>query len=168
MATPDTEVIGEHEFKVQACANDECGVWSEPLNFDFTAMNAPRFTDHGDGTVTDNNTQLMWTQEASPKGPQNWVTAMHYCERSTMAGHTDWGLATLSELKSLVDKTQTDPALPQGNPFYVPTGLYGYWTSTTSQYDIRYAWVVDLYIYSVESWIDKRRNEYYWCKRRDD
>jgi len=58
MVTSDIEVIGENEWKVLACAGEECGLWSDGLQFSFSLGGPPylRFTDNGDGTVTDNKT----------------------------------------------------------------------------------------------------------------
>ena len=37
---------------------------------------SPRFTDNGDGTVTDNLTGLMWLQNVSFFGQQSWQQAL--------------------------------------------------------------------------------------------
>ena len=59
---PGIVTIGENTWKVQACASQECGLWSEPMNFDFTAINKSSYTDNGDGTVY-NNYNLTWTKQ---------------------------------------------------------------------------------------------------------
>ena len=132
MVTPDIEVFEENTWKVQACANQECGLWSESINFDFTAMNAPRFTDHGDGTVTDNKTSLMWSKDADPCGVMNWDDAERCCDSLILAGHSDWRLPDILELNSLIDPSQHYPSLPPGHPFtnvQAATDSDGYWTS---------------------------------------
>ena len=132
MVTPEIEVIGKNEFKILACANEQCGLWSEVLTFDFTVTNTLRFTDNGDGTVTDNNTGLMWTKSANFGDPRNWDAAGGYCEGLPLAGVNDWRLPALSELKSLVDPRRDDPALPPGNPFTdVDSTRNGFYWSTT-------------------------------------
>ena len=130
MVTPDTEVIGKNEFKVQACANEECGLWGETLTFDFTALNGPRFTDHGDGTVTDNNTKLMWTKNANLSAVMTWPNAMSYCEGMELADHSDWRLPTIRDWNSLIDRSELYPALPDGHPFTVEEVIAPYWSST--------------------------------------
>ena len=139
MVTPNIEVTGENIFKVQACTNQECGLWSEQLNFDFTAMNAPRFTDNGDDTVTDNKTKLIWSKNADLCWLKNWQDAMNFCDGLTLAGHSDWRLPAISELKSLIDTSHTYPALPPGNPF-VNVQHVNYWSSTP--YEPDGAWFV--------------------------
>jgi hypothetical protein len=120
MVTPDIEVIGEHEFKVLACANQECGLWSETLNFELSEITVARFTDNGDGTVTDLKTMLMWFKDASVLNGYMYMEAVKACTMYpiwSFAGYKDWRLPSMPELMSLIDKSQSDPALPPGNPF---------------------------------------------------
>ena len=131
MATPDTEIISENAWKVQACANEECGLWSGPMNFDFTAMNDPRFTDNDDGTVTDSKTNLMWSKDANLLGGSMYMDAVQKCDEYPvygLGGYHDWRLPSMPELKSLIDTSQSDPALPLGNPFINVQPDY-YWTT---------------------------------------
>ena len=90
---------------------------------------SPRFTDHGDGTVTDNLTGLMWTQNADIWGNVTWNSAVDNCAGYSLAGHSDWRLPNVCELKSLLDYSQYDDALPSGHPFYDVQGIV--WSSTT-------------------------------------
>ena len=71
--TPDITVLGD-TWKVLACAGEACGLWSDELEFSFTVAGPtpPRFTDYGDGTVTDNNTKLMWLQNPNLCGVKKW------------------------------------------------------------------------------------------------
>jgi hypothetical protein len=73
---------------------------------------ASRFTDHGDGTVTDNCTGLMWQKESSDVNDDGnvdefdrlkWCDALGYCRRLSFAGHNDWRLPNVRELQSIVD-----------------------------------------------------------------
>jgi quinol monooxygenase YgiN len=98
----------------------------------------PRFTDNGNGSVTDNLTGLIWLKDAGRIGTKSWGDALEACSKlaadnralndGSMAG--DWRLPNLFELRSLVDYSQHSPALPLNNPFQnVRTSLY--WSSTT-------------------------------------
>lgn len=95
----------------------------------------PRFTNHGDGTATDNLTGLMWT--TNTLGHQNWSAALAICQSLTTGGYDDWRLPSVLELESLVDfgKTGPDVLLPDGHPFsgVVRSSSYDshYWTGTT-------------------------------------
>lgn len=62
-----------------------------------------RFVVHGDGTITDTKTVLMWA--AKDNGSSiNWYNAKAYCENYTGGGHTDWRLPTQDELANLYDR----------------------------------------------------------------
>jgi len=120
-----------------------------------------RFTDNGDGTVTDNLTRLVWLKNADcAEEPKVWDTALSYsnalydgctdcfgtsgdCGLSDGSSAGDWRLPNVNELHSLVmDSGQTDPALPPVHPFSdVGWGLY--WSST-SAHNTGKAWFVDL------------------------
>jgi hypothetical protein len=147
MVTPDIEVFEEYTWKVQACANEECGSWSEPLDFKLTppaSAGAPRFTDNEDGTVTDNATKLMWSKNANVFSlTYTWQTAVDICKGVALGDHYDWRLPSLSELESLIDKGQSHPALPPGNPFMNVQSDY-YWSSSTHDWDVGSAWGVDV------------------------
>jgi PKD repeat protein len=106
------------------------------------AWPSPRFYDHGNGTVSDNLTGLMWTKNANPAGnTMNWQQALDYCRGLSFAGYTDWRLPNKKELRSLCDYSQHDPALPQGYPFTNVQSSY-YWSSTTFASYPDYAWTV--------------------------
>ena len=91
----------------------------------------PRFTDHGNGTVTDNLTGLMWTKDvAQIPGTMTWQAALDACNSLDYAGYDDWRLPNVNELYSLIDRSNYNPALPSGHPFTNETSSY-YWSSTT-------------------------------------
>ena len=72
--------------------------------------NPMSFTDHGDGTVTDNITGLMWQQEDTDR-PKYWDEAIDYCEALTLAGHADWRLPDEYELQSIVNYGRSNPSI---------------------------------------------------------
>ncbi|MGD8714412.1 MAG: DUF1566 domain-containing protein [Desulfobacterales bacterium] len=55
-------------------------------------------------------------------------------------GYVDWRLPNIRELESIIDLNRHTPALSAGHPFGQVS--VGYWSSTTSAYEPRYAWVV--------------------------
>ena len=124
-------------------AQEGCSLWNETLTFDFTALNSPRFTDNGDDTVTDNNTKLMWSKNANLYDVQEWNQAESLSDGTTLAGHSDWRLPAISELKSLIDKNQFDPALPPGNPFMNVQSYY-YWSRHEWESPPDGEWCVDM------------------------
>jgi hypothetical protein len=140
--TPDVDVPGD-TWKVLSCAGETCGLWSDELQFSFTVAGStpPRFTDNGDGTVTDNNTKLIWTKDANICGNMRWGGSQTCCRRLYLRDRRDWRLPTLPELKSLRDIHQRNPALPPGHPFTnvqyqisLDTAYSYYWSSTDYPY----------------------------------
>jgi hypothetical protein len=108
----------------------------------------PRFTDHGNGTVTDNMTGLMWVKAphslTGNSGTMTWNNAIDFCNGLSHAGHSDWRLPNVRELQSLIDYGRFNLALPSGHPF---TGVQSdwYWSSSTSADYTGFAWRVFLY-----------------------
>jgi hypothetical protein len=131
----------------------------------------PRFTDNGDGTVTDNLTGLIWLKNANCFGFRSWSQALADSNTlnsgecgltdGTVAG--DWRLSNIRELQSLIDFGNYNPALPSGHPF---TGvqLSYYWSSTTSAVYTDGAWSVYLGYGSVYDY-SKTAPGYVWPVR---
>lgn len=102
----------------------------------------PRFTDHGDGTVTDNLTGLMWTKDAQLiPGTMPWQAALDACNNLIFANYEDWRLPNLHELQSLIDYSRFDPALPVGHPFINQLSAL-YWSSSTTADSPFGAWIL--------------------------
>ncbi len=80
--------------------------------------NTPSYTDNGNGTVTDNNTGLMWVQDAGNK--TSYSSAIAMANSFTLAGYSDWRAPTIKELYSIIDFSgrDIDPTNSVGgNPF---------------------------------------------------
>lgn len=77
--------------------------------------NQPRFTDNNDGTITDNQTGLMWTREDSWQVESRWLSwdeareYTHNLAYQKLAGYNDWRLPEKEELLSLVDPDHSIP-----------------------------------------------------------
>jgi hypothetical protein len=89
------------------------------------ASPVPRFTDHGNGTVTDNLTGLMWVQAphavTGNLGTKSWINAIDFCKALSYAGYSDWRLPHLRELQSLIDYQRFLPPLdPERVAFVSP------------------------------------------------
>jgi hypothetical protein len=132
------------------------------------AWPVPRFTDNGNGTVSDNLIGLVWLKQANfnsasitppNTGTANWATARAFCNslKSGQCGLSDgskagqWRLPTVRELQSLLSAKYFSPALPNtagtqqltpGNPFSSVQSL-SYWSSTSYANASSYAWLVD-------------------------
>ena len=135
---------------------------------------SPRFTDHNTGEVTDNLTGLAWTKDANAPGPsacgpavtKTWQGALDYVKclnAQNYLGHTDWRLPNRKELRSLVDYSQYEPALPSGHPF---TDVWSYyWSSTTYALYTGYAWPVSMWYGSAYNLYNKTDYYYVWPVR---
>lgn len=62
--------------------------------------NQPSYTDHGDGTVSDNVTGLMWEKEMGSK--ISYEEAFQKAETSDLGGYSDWRVPSIKELYSLI------------------------------------------------------------------
>jgi len=86
------------------------------------AWPVPRFADEGDGTVTDNNTGLVWLKDANRFLTRNWSNAISDClaladDDSALTDGSeagDWRLPNVKELMSLVCYEYTGPCIPDG------------------------------------------------------
>jgi hypothetical protein len=105
----------------------------------------PRFTASGD-CVTDNLTGLMWTKDADIDGSKTWDNALTFTNDISVCGYVDWRLPNSKELFSLIDRSQSNPALPTLHPFTnVQSGIDDlYWSSTTYAFDPTGAWTIDM------------------------
>ena len=111
------------------------------------------YVDHGDGTVTDTRTGLMWKQclegqsgadcEGSA-GQFNWDTAMKIPQtvnQRGFAGHHDWRIPTRDELESLVMPECANPAI---STEAFPNALASYvWSCSLGTYCASDAWFID-------------------------
>ena len=120
----------------------------------------PRFTDHGNDTITDNLTGLMWTKNANlPGGTMSWQQAVDYVKTAHVGGYTDWRLPNMKELRSMSNYSQYNPALPLGHPFINVQNAY-YFSSTTFPYFPIYAWFIYINVGGT-NYINKSDYSYY-------
>lgn len=102
------------------------------------AWPATRYTDNGNGSVTDNLTGLIWLKNAGCFAQAVWATALTdvnqlasgQCGLNDGSSAGQWRLPNVIELESLVDPSTDGPALTAGNPF-VNVASSIYWTSTS-------------------------------------
>jgi len=102
------------------------------------------YTDNGDGTITDNNTGLMW-QKTPPTDKMTFKVAEDYIDNLEIGGYTDWRLPTILESFSLANLDGKLNALDVDNSVpYIDTEYFdfyydeakaytgSYWTSTST------------------------------------
>jgi hypothetical protein len=113
--------------------------------------------------VLDKETGLVWEQSPTATPIFTWLNAQQHCNALTVGNRMGWRLPTIQELSSLVDPTQSDPALPAGAPFSNVQSS-GYWSATTLASDAGVAFVVLFDIGGVTS-AGKSLSGYAWCVR---
>jgi hypothetical protein len=122
-----------------------------------------RFVDHGNGTVTDKSTQLMWTK--APKTmPDTYENAVNYCRNLNINGMCCWRLPTIEEWKQIVDNSQQNPALPQGHPFESIHTSIGYWSKTAHRFGPQYMYQMKLW-YGKAGYMNKLQRALVWPVR---
>ncbi len=100
--------------------------------------NTPSYTDNGDGTITDNITDLIWAQTCDLNGDGtidvddklSYTDALAAADTFSLAGYDDWRLPSIKEQYSLIDFTGIDPSGYEGSvdgliPF-VDTDYFGF------------------------------------------
>ncbi|MET0069674.1 MAG: DUF1566 domain-containing protein [Candidatus Thiodiazotropha sp.] len=77
-----------------------------------TAYGVNDFTANGDGTISDNATGLMWSQDDSGSG-MTWADALAWVEQQNAGNHlgySDWRLPNAKEMQSLLDYSRAPGA----------------------------------------------------------
>ena len=98
-----------------------------------------RYTDNGDGTVTDNLTGLIWLKNANCWGTLPWDQALTYtngllsgqCGLTDLSNPGDWRMPNVKEMTSLIDYNSYAPAVWWSYFFYNVEPAHYYWSSTT-------------------------------------
>ncbi len=116
-------------------------------------INPMSFTDNGDGTVTDNNTGLMW-QQTDDGIEYNWYkasgtynqtynpTSVNVCGSLNLAGYSDWRLPAKKELISIVDYSHPKPGPTIDWTYFPECRQFAYWSSTVGADEPDHAWDV--------------------------
>ncbi|MCP3972952.1 MAG: DUF1566 domain-containing protein, partial [bacterium] len=113
---------------------------------------SPRFTDNGDGTVTDNLTGLIWTERVDCFPYTQWIGALALansladpsCDLTDGSVAGDWRLPNVNELFSLSAFGPGTWALPLGHPFKNVPVDGRLWSSTSDQSNPVYAFTQPL------------------------
>jgi hypothetical protein len=113
----------------------------------------PRFTDNGDGTVTDDLTGLTWLKDGGCLR-KNWSYALQAIEDINAnpgnyncleyaGNYSDWRLPNVKELESLINYGAKNPAAWLNSEGFVNVWSYYYWSSTTFP-GSNQAWSIDM------------------------
>ena len=122
--------------------------------------------DFGGAAVLDKETGLVWEQSPDTT-TRTWFNALSHCYQRVVGGRKGWRLPTIEELASLVDTSNSSPALPTGHPFTLTSAQEDgfYWSATTLADVTSNAWGVGLFNGSVSFVVDKSVTFHVWCVR---
>jgi len=98
--------------------------------------------------VSDSVTALEWQDDAEVgTATYSWEDAITHCEELALDGFENWRLPNVNELKTLVDRSKSQPALI-GTTFQFVNYLSDvdfYWSSTSVDEFKNGAWVIGFY-----------------------
>ncbi len=134
---------------------------SRPSNNDKTTISPPSFMDNSDGTVTDENRELVW-QQIDDNKTRSWEDAESYCKTtlndgSGPGGWSDWRLPNRKELASIIKSKNRSPAVD--HKLFPGTNSSTYWSSTTKPNNNALAW--GIYFGSGYSNTNNKTNRYF-------
>jgi hypothetical protein len=124
------------------------------------------YTVHGDGTVTNTRTGLMWKVCAEGQtwnagactGTEaifTWDAALAQAEASTFVGHSDWRLPSLKELRNLVEECRFNPSI--NDTVFSGASSSHFWSGSPDASNSNYALVV--YFYDGHAYGNGRYND---------
>ena len=144
----------------------------------------PRFTDNGDGTVTDNLTALIWLKNANctdtaggidkSGGALTWTNALIWtnnltsgqCGLTDSSSSGDWRLSNINELYSLAgNKGPHDISAWLNTQSFINVQYSHYWSSTTFQTQTFRAYTVAMWGGAVQRTFDKGSGAGVWPVR---
>lgn len=119
------------------------------------------FIDNGDGTITDQLTDLIWEQ-LPYADTLTWEQALVFADSLNLSGHSDWRLPNIKELQSLSDVSRMNPCI---NTNYLNiSGQKKYWSSTTLPNQTTKAWYLDSQ-FGITTYDFKTNKHYLICVR---
>ena len=102
------------------------------------------YAEHGDGTVTDLETGLMWSkcelgksgercEQGQSDGSVSWQQALDKARLSDLADYDDWRLPNIKELESIVESSCIEP--PLNAHVFENASSKSLWSSSVRHYD---------------------------------
>ncbi len=98
---------------------------------------SPRFTDNGDGTITDNNSGLVWCSQDSWHLAHDWLdfqeslAFVDEMNKKDLMGFHDWRMAEREEIEALYVPESINHARSKEeihiDPLFAPQGGNGSW-----------------------------------------
>ncbi|MFZ4401302.1 MAG: DUF1566 domain-containing protein [Bacteroidales bacterium] len=102
-------------------------------------FNPISLTNNGDGTITDNNTGLMWQKVDG--GEMTFENAVTYCNNLVIGIYSDWRLPNAIELFSINNHGKLNPAID--TVYFTKTLAEYWWTNQKRADDTTKIWAVN-------------------------
>lgn len=114
-----------------------------------------RFTDHGNGTLTDNITGLMWLNDGACFLPETWENAVKVVEvlnsqpdrlkcGSYQGRYADWQLPDMGVMRELLAGAENEPAAWLKSQGAVNVVTRDYWVQDNNPLNLYFAWAMNL------------------------
>lgn len=143
--------IGSHAKSETVSAGGERPIHVRVVRGTSSLGTGPRFQENGNGSITDNSTGLMWQKLSTQEG-MTWEDALAACGKLDLAGHKDWRLPNIKELRSISDDSKVRPSLDI--TFFPNAQAKIYWSSSSQSNRPQRAWFVD-FVTGLVSYSDK-------------
>lgn len=117
------------------------------------------FTDNGNGTITDNITNLVW-QKVPNTNTLNWEDALVYAEGLELGNNSNWRLPNIKEIQSISEVGFNNPSV--NTNFFTIYGTKKFWSSTSLPNQITKAWYWDTQ-FGITTYDLKTNNNYVVC-----
>jgi hypothetical protein len=133
--------IGNHLKTETVSAGGTKKIHVRAVRTPFTPQSlSARFVDNGNGTVTDQLSNLVW-EKIPNTSAFTWEQALSYAENLTFAGASDWRVPNIKEIQSLNDFSTVSPSA--NTSIFTTIGVKKYWSSTTLPNQTTRAWYWD-------------------------
>ena len=127
-------------------------------------FHAAYIRDINSDTILDTNKLIMWQDDSDAKTiTKTWIDAINYCDTLTLAGFSDWRLANINELISVLSIETPNIAIESIFSNISDSG-YKYWSSTTFTNDTTNAWSIYFKTGKIQTNL-KTENNYLRCIR---
>ena len=122
-------------------------------------------SDFGNFAALDLETGLVW-QRTPTKAKSDWAGALASCRAVHTGNRMGWRLPAFEEIATLIDPTQSEPALPQGHPFEGIGRHDVFWTATADVSNGFDADILDVSsVLLAAAGSDKAAPNRFWCVR---
>ena len=123
---------------VITCTSSGESLYGQDSNYSTKQLSFTDNTGELEGTVTDNNTFLLW-QQSDDNNTYSWSGSQTYCNGLDLGDKTDWRVPNIYELVSIIDLSESGPFI---NSIFTGTKSSHYWASNEYSGSVGNGWAV--------------------------